>query len=245
MKLISVNIESNLHDENVLTFFKKEKADVVCVQELLEESFELYKKELNLEGVYQTWSHWNNQKVYPQLVGKKQGVAIFSKKIVNSGSIFYVGEKRNIQIPFNEYISNENFQKNKTLLWAEVEKDDGTIYKFTTTQLPVTDEGEVTSYQLEVVDSMLSHLESLGEFVLCGDMNAPRGHEAFARIARKYKDNIPLEYKTSIDQNLHKVRGIQFMVDGLFTTPTYKATEVRLVDGVSDHMAIVAMVSKN
>jgi mRNA deadenylase 3'-5' endonuclease subunit Ccr4 len=101
MKLISVNIESNLHDENVLTFFKKEKADVVCVQELLEESFELYKKELNLEGVYQTWSYWNNQKVLILdqffMLGKKETfkyhlMNIFRMKIFKKTK-HYFGQK--------------------------------------------------------------------------------------------------------------------------------------------------------
>ena len=76
-------------------------------------------------------------------------------------------------------------------------------------------------------------------------MNAPRGNETFSRLEEKYKDNIPREYKTSIDQNLHKVKGIQFMVDGLFTTPVYKASNVKLVDGISDHMAVVAEINKN
>ena len=52
----------------------------------------------------------------------------------------------------------------------------------------------------------------------CGDMNVPRGNETFNRLAEKYKDNIPLEYKTSIDQNLHRVKGLQVMVDGLYYT---------------------------
>jgi hypothetical protein len=35
------------------------------------------------------------------------------------------------------------------------------------------------------------------------------------------------------------------MVDGLFTTPVYQTSNVKLVDGVSDHMAIVAEIHKN
>ena len=34
------------------------------------------------------------------------------------------------------------------------------------------------------------------------------------------------------------------MVDGLFTTPAYKASDVKLVDGISDHMAIVAKINR-
>ncbi len=34
------------------------------------------------------------------------------------------------------------------------------------------------------------------------------------------------------------------MVDGLFTTPAYRASDVRLQFGVSDHVAIVATIEK-
>ncbi len=243
MKLISINIENNLHNENVIAFIKKETADVVCIQELLEEDFDMYKKELGLDGVYQVWSYLNSKK-YPDLTGKKQGVAIFAKNILESGSIFYTGKGDNILRPFDEYISNEDYQKNKALVWATIHNTDGKEYKFVTAQLPVTKEGETTPYQLEVIDLFLEQLNKLGELVMCGDMNAPRGNESFTRLEKQYKDNIPLEYKTSIDQNLHKVKGIQLMVDGLFTTPSYIASNVKLVDGVSDHMAVTANIQK-
>jgi exonuclease III len=251
MKLISVNIECNKHDELVLNFLKKEKADVICIQELLEEELEYYKKELGLLGVYQPFDYccsYINSKpnfnYYPELRGKRHGLAIFAKKIIKSGSVFYAGKKENILKSFEEYITDEKYIRNKALLWAEVKDDKGEIFKFITTQLPVTHEGEITAYQLEVINSMLSCLSDLGEFVFSGDMNAPRGHKSFDIIAEKYKDNIPQEYKTSIDQNLHRTKGIQFMVDGLFTTPTYNATNVKLVDGVSDHMAVTAEINK-
>ena len=105
--------------------------------------------------------------------------------------------------------------------------------------------GESTAFQLEDVENMLALVKGLGEIVLVGDFNAPRGGETFSRIAKHYKDNIPAKYATSIDQHLHKVKGLQYMVDGLFTTPAYSASDVKLVDGVSDHMAIVANMHKN
>ncbi|HEY5588131.1 MAG TPA: endonuclease/exonuclease/phosphatase family protein [Candidatus Paceibacterota bacterium] len=252
MKLISINIEVSKHTETVLNFLKNEKADVVCIQELLEEEFQFYKEKLSFMGVYQPFDYVcnniNSKLTYDipsELKGKRHGVAIFAKHIIKSGSIFYEGKEENILKPFDKYISDKNFQKNKVLIWAEVKNDDGISFKFITTQLPVTHEGEVTQYQLNVINSMLFQLEGLGEFVLTGDMNSPRGHQSFSLIAEKYKDNIPLEYKTSIDQNLHRVKGIQFMVDGLFTTPAYKASNVKLQDGISDHMAIIADIYKD
>lgn len=256
MKIISLNIECNKHDELVLPFLKKENPDVVCVQELLEDKFEFYKKELSMYGVFRSASYIDTV-VHKDLAGKKEGVAIFTKNsIADSGNFFLAGGEDNVSMPFSEYLerfnnflkihgSYEDFEESRVLVWADVKNTEGVVFRFLTAHLPVTTQGRVTPYQLGITDNLLVKLGELGEFVLCGDFNSPRGCESFARFANKYKDNIPLEYKTSIDQNLHRVKGIQFMVDGLFTTPTYQASSVRLVDGVSDHMAIVADINKN
>jgi len=241
---VSLNIEFGIHNETVLNFLKKEKADVICLQELLEEEFELFKKELEFDGIFQSWSYVKSSN-YKDWLGKKQGVAIFAKDIIGSGSIFYQGAEENILKPFTEYMLDEKFQKNSALVWAKIKGDGSEIFKIVTTHLPVTEKGEVTPYQLAAIDDLLDHLLELGDIVLCGDMNAPRGKESFARLAAIYKDSIPLRYTTSIDQNLHKVKGIQHMVDGLFTSSAYKASEVSLEDGLSDHMAVIAEIGKN
>ncbi len=243
MKLISLNIELNKHREVVLNFFKKENPDVICVQELLEEDFLRFKKELGMEGVLGMWDYITDLH-RPECRGKRHGVAIFSKNILSSGSNFYMGKEEDILKPFEEYLLDNKRQANSVLLWIETKNNKGEKFKFATTHLPVTKEGEVTDYQLQIVSSLLKELKKIPEFIVCGDTNAPRGREAFDRIARIYKDNIPLEYKTSLDQNLHRVKGLIHMVDALFTTSGYKASNVKLVDGVSDHMAIVADIEK-
>lgn len=251
MKLISLNIECNRHTQTVLDFLKKEKADVVCIQELLEEDFEMYKKELSFSGVFQQWNYITS--LSKGLFGYKQGIGIFAKNVISSDSVFYIGKKENILKSFDEYLSDEKFQENKVLVWAEIKNTNDEIFKFITTHFPLTKarrpypyiEGDSTPDQLEACDLFLDKTSKLGDFVLCGDFNAPRGRETFNRLSKQYKDNIPQEYKTSIDQNLHRVKGLQLMVDGLFTTPSYNASNVKLVDGLSDHMAIVAEINKN
>jgi exonuclease III len=245
MKLISLNIELNKHYDTVLDFLKRETPDVICLQELLEDDFSRFKKELNMEAIFKVFSYFKNDPYYQDIEGKRQGVAIFAKNIVVSGALFYVGNEENLLKSKEEYLSNEEFKKNRVLLWVDVKDKEGEIYRFSNTHFPVTKKGESSLYQLEVADKLLEKIMGLEEFVLCGDTNAPRGNETFSRLAKKLKDNIPLVYKTSIDQNLHKVKGIQFMVDALFTTPAYKALNVKLIDGVSDHMAVVAEISKN
>lgn len=245
MKLVSINIELNKHYKTVLDFLKLQEPDVICLQELLEDDFEDFKKVLGKQGVFKSRRRVGKYSHLQDIEGKKEGIAIFAKKIIDSGSIYYEGSEENILKTYSEYLSDEENNKNSVLLWVKTENEDGETYKFTTTHVPATKEGQSTPYQLRVINLLLKKLDSLGEFVFCGDMNAPRGNETFSRLAKKYKDNIPPEYKTSLDQNLHRVKNLQHMVDGLFTTPAYNASNVKLLDGISDHMAIVADINKN
>jgi endonuclease/exonuclease/phosphatase family metal-dependent hydrolase len=244
MKLVSINIETNKHYDLILPFLKREKPDVVCLQELLEEDVPLFKQKLDMNVVSQIY-HYQRGTKRPELAGKKQVLGIFSKNIISSESYFYEGGRENILLPFNEYLRDEKKQENKALLWADVLDSSGNTFRFATTHFTLTENGESTPHQLQILDVFLKQLDTIGDFILCGDMNAPRGNETFNRLAKKYKDNIPLEYKTSLDQKLHRVPGLELMVDGLFTTPLYSASNIRLVDGVSDHMAIVANIEKN
>jgi endonuclease/exonuclease/phosphatase family metal-dependent hydrolase len=92
-------------------------------------------------------------------------------------------------------------------------------------------------------------LQSEKDFALCGDFNAPRGGEIFTTLASHYTDNIPSKYETSIHVALHRAGSVDgarlahLMVDGLFTTSGYAASDVRLEFGVSDHAAIVATIA--
>lgn len=243
MKLVSINIELNKHYRTVLDFLKQENPDVICLQELLEDDFENFKKVLGKQGIFKTHTRVGEEPHLQDIKEKKGGVAIFANNIVDSGSIYYEGSEDNLLKTYSEYVTGEN-NKNSVLVWIDTKDSDGKSYRFATTHVPVTKGGESTPYQLEIIDLLLKELDSLGEFVLCGDMNAPRGKETFSRIAKKYKDNIPEEYKTSLDQNLHRVKNLQHMVDGLFTTTKYQVSNVKLIDGISDHMAIVADINK-
>jgi mRNA deadenylase 3'-5' endonuclease subunit Ccr4 len=115
MKLLSLNIQNNLHNQIVLDFLKKEEPSVVCFQECLEEDFEFFKKELGFQGVFQAQGYIRGV-TYPELKSKKYGIAIFTRTIIDSGYIFYAGAEENILKPFEEYMSDENFRKNNALV---------------------------------------------------------------------------------------------------------------------------------
>jgi len=83
------------------------------------------------------------------------------------------------------------------------------------------------------------------ELIFCGDLNTPRGYEIWSDLAKRYRDNIPPSIDTTIDKNLHKSgQDIRLVIDGLFTSKHYSASQVRVVPGTSDHMAVVAELTR-
>jgi exonuclease III len=264
MKFIALNIEKNKHIEVVLEFLKKEKPSVVCIQEIFLNTFEIFKKELNMFGVFCHLKMYKdeNSTLY------SEGIAIFSLFPIINCNIFQYSDNDNIVdttssfdvLPEDEkHKRNINKEYNRKLLVVEIEKDNKK-WSIATTHFTWAYYGYVDKdskrfiwdikevflkEQKNDLDRLLKILDNLGEFIFTADLNAPRGGIIFDTIAKRYKDNIPDEYKTSIDQNLHRVKGLQLMVDCLFTTINYKADNVRLVDALSDHMAIVADVVLN
>ena len=91
MKLISLNIELYMHTNTVLDFLKSENPDVICLQEFLEQDFELFKTELGLDGVFKPVSYLRDNK-HMEAWGKRQGLAIFAKNIANASGDFYLGD---------------------------------------------------------------------------------------------------------------------------------------------------------
>ncbi len=245
MKIISVNIELDKHYDTVLPFLKKENPDVICLQELIEADFEVFKKELGLDGVYKPTDYIYSP-VYDGPKNVRHGQGIFAKKILSSTYEYYVGSETNINRSFEEYFSGEEGRENHVLLSAQVADSSGKEFTIATTHFTLTHHGEATPHQLENLEKLFGALEKLPEFALVGDFNAPRGNKTFDMLAQKYKDNIPAHYTTSIDMSMHRNKHNKFenMVDGLFTTPGYIAKNVRLQDRVSDHMAIVADIEK-
>jgi exonuclease III len=263
MKFISLNIEKDGHIEGVLEFLKKENPDVVCLQEIFIEHFEKFKKDLYMQGVFAQQMFWRTE----DEVVHKEGVAILSKlPILSSSTIPYtknadvgLAELSRAVIPEIQVGKGQVVNiTTRTLLVAEIEGDNK-IWKFATTHFTWGYYGYVDKQsnkfvydvkkedeqnQMDDLGRLLNIFADLKDFVFSADLNAPRGMLVFDTMAKKYKDNIPKEYDTSVDQNLHRVKGLKLMVDGLFSTSTYKASNVKLVDGLSDHMAIVAEIAK-
>lgn len=245
IKLISINAEWGKHRDTIFPFLEKEKPDVLCLQEIFEEELPLYEK---LTGM--KW-YFKPQSLFPVSgngsTKKLFGPAILTKEELNFHYKYVVGTEDLIpEFSKPEDLYKERNITNIVLIWGDIKSEDRSIYKIATTHFTWTPEGLTTEYQMEDMRSLVKILkEDLIEFVLVGDLNAPRGKEAFSMLAEEFKDNIPEEYDSSLDDEIHRLKGSKkLMVDGLFSTPEYLLSNVRLVSGVSDHRAVVANITK-
>jgi endonuclease/exonuclease/phosphatase family metal-dependent hydrolase len=137
------------------------------------------------------------------------------------------------------------FSADRALLVATVEKDD-VSYLIGNTHLTWTYHGEATNQQLEDLDALFGVIDDhVGdEIIICGDFNAPRGRMTWEMLASRYRDNIPASVTTTLDQTLHRSAPIFYVVDGMFTSRHYVASDVELQDGVSDHMLITGNITR-
>lgn len=130
------------------------------------------------------------------------------------------------------------------VLVAAISFKDGETFIIANTHGVWTQDGRVTPYQLRAIDRLLAGLGTIPKLILCGDFNAPRGRQAWARIGQVYADNIPSEVTTTIDGGLHRAGYLLHVVDGIFSTPHYTVKDVRIISGLSDHCAIVAEIGE-
>ncbi len=236
IKLAQINIEHEKHVEEVISFLLTQKPDVVCLQELQQGDVSRLEEALGMTCLYAPMTRFNDN------VG---GIGIFSNlPFSNQVSTQYGGNKE-AELPTYNNATKQLMHDTARFVLAitDVEKE-GETFRVATTHFPVTEHGEATDYQRTGLQAMLALLEKEGELVLTGDFNAPRGREIFSVLAEKFKDNIPLQYTSSLDPVLHRAAPLELMVDGIFSTPSYEVSSVEGHTGISDHLAFTALVSR-
>ena len=242
---VSLNIERDRHLDVVIPFLKEENADVICLQEVFERDIPRFEKELGMRGYFAIMFRMPYPAINPTEI-LPEGVAIFTKlPVVKILPQYYKNSSENLPV-YKKFVPGEDDMMVAVLLSVSVDVS-GKEYTIGTTHFTWTPHGEADDRQRRDVKKLLEKAETFKDgIVFSGDFNAPRGKEIFDEIAKKYKDNIPAEYETSLDQTLHRApEEVKYlMVDGLFSTLEYSATNVSLHFGVSDHAAIVADISR-
>lgn len=236
IKIVSLNIEQDQHFSLILPFFKKENPDVLLLQEVCEKDLDKLGQFLDMQFIFAPACRYRRKlSQVPQVLG----LAILTKlKILSKDTLYYFGGKGTLPT-----ITPTQPQK----IWRAVVKivvvKNGDQFCLVNTHFTWTPDGSPDARQRRDLPRMLGLLSDTPELILCGDFNAARGREIFDQLARIYKDNVPKNITTTIDQNLHRAKGLQLVVDGLFTTKGYQVQDVEVIQGVSDHCAIVANVT--
>jgi len=242
IKLISLNIEGNKHlEDRVLPFLLERKPEVVTLQEVFLSDVPKIEEALGMNGIFIPMADVNYENEHLPARGLWGILHLTKLNVVEASYHYYYGVED--EIP--KFFANQDPNSmNRVLVWQVVEKE-GKFYRFATTHFTWSKDGLTIDLQKQAYQSMNEILKTFPDVVLTGDFNAPRGREIFTNLSQTYTDNIPQDLTTTIDNNLHKAKAnIQFVVDGCFTSGEYTASEVEVVDGVSDHMAVVATISK-
>lgn len=241
VSLASINIEGHKHlKKRVLPFLVAQQPDVVCLQEVFAVDLALLEQELGLQAWFLPLTDVQTVSIHQTEALGPIGIAILTQlPVIQSWSPLYVGSHDRLPV----FLENDNPNSTNRGLIALAMQHESQTYHIATTHFTWSPAGSTTNEQRQHLIQLEKTLATLPEHVLCGDFNAPRGGEVFARLSQLYHDNIPPEYTTSIDGSLHKAGPLELMVDGLFSQPAYSITQVKLHTGVSDHCAITAQIT--
>lgn len=240
IKLVSLNIEREKHLERFVPFLHAEAADVICLQEVFIDDLLLLERELGMHAHFAPMVLYaRNDDVTVEL--EPEGVAILTREPLRHAQKQYYatgGRTPGHIVPFQK-VDQSTIQH---VLLSGVIGIGTQQWRVGTTHFTWTPDGQANGLQRQHIGKLLEALGQHSNIVFCGDFNAPRGREIFSQLADAYTDWLPPAVTTTLDPELHKVKRLQLVVDSIFSTPHYEVRDVRVVDGVSDHCAIVGMV---
>lgn len=228
--LASVNIERRKHLDLVRAFLRTQNPDVVCFQEINDGTVTLLKAEFQMHGVF-----------VPRVVVRDEpgieGIAVLSKYPITQAS----AARYDAALPQLQPLKHLHlYRPGAWLQLVEIEKD-GQRFQLANTHFTWADKGDVTDEQRANMEKLLALTTPLSPLVLVGDFNTPRGKELYTALSGQFTDNIPASVQTTIDGAWHRAGSLQLVVDGMFSKG-YQVRDVQVLDGVSDHCAVLGTV---
>ncbi|WP_129642125.1 endonuclease/exonuclease/phosphatase family protein [Peristeroidobacter agariperforans] len=238
LKLLTLNIEHDRHLDRVAQTIATHLPDVVCLQEVFEKDC----AKLAAVGGYQV--KYALSTLMPE--GEKGntsprswGVAVLTRVPVHNQTVAYYADDPRIRI-FKE--SND---PRRLVVMTELQHE-GRNFKIGTTHFTWSKNGATTDEQREDFARLKRVLLPYPDYVLCGDFNAPRGGEMFSKFTGELGliDHLPPHVTTTLDSQFHYAGALELAVDNIFSTPEYRVTQVQVLEGISDHKGILAVVER-
>ncbi len=245
MKLVSANIEGDLHLDKVSAFLQHQNPDVVCLQEVFQRDVPIllgqdFKGEflpmclkVNRSGELAPW-----------------GLSIASRRPLQRVRTGYYHRATQDLVAFDEKNKRHTIWQGFAGLQLE---DDGAVVNVITTHFTWTPNGVSDANQDADIVALLGLMRDETPHVLCGDFNIPRRqNELYKTLMQHYTDHVPPEITSSIYVPLHYARHkpnvaerlAQYMVDYILSTPgAYRVETVALHGGISDHYGLTAEIN--
>ncbi len=243
-KLVTANIEGDLHLDLVKPFLALQKPDVVCLQEVFEPDVPVL-----LGEEFQTAFLPMCLKINRHGASLPWGIAIACRFPVNAVHSHYYRR------PVDHIIAYDHSNKRETLSYGIVGMRfalDGLPVNVITTHFTWTPDGRADENQDADMAALLKLLAAEPPHILCGDFNIPRRQNRhYDTLTTHYADHVPQHIASSIHVPFHYARhkpgGAEtlatLMVDYIFSIPNaYRIEDVALHGGISDHCAISANV---
>jgi endonuclease/exonuclease/phosphatase family metal-dependent hydrolase len=235
LKLLTLNIEGDRHLDEVHAALAEHLPDIVCLQEALEENC----ARLASSGGYAV--KFSLSARLPKSTGEQRnwGVAVLSRVPVRRQIEICYGDDPNIRV------HRQPNDARRVLVVTELDHQ-GQPYRIATTHFTWSPDGHINELQRTEFAHLRGVLADYPDYVLCGDFNAPRGREMFGKFVAELGliDHLPAFVTSTIDGRFHRAGALELVVDTIFSTPEYRVAQTRVLEGISDHKGILALVER-
>lgn len=235
LKLLTLNIENDRHLDRVQAALTEHRPDIVCLQEVLESDC----ARLATSGGYDVTFSLSGR--LPKSSGEERnwGVAVLSRVPVSRHSQHYYADDLQMRV------LREPNDARRVLVMTELQYR-GQPYRIATTHFTWSADGHINESQRTDFRRLKRVLADYPDYVVCGDFNAPRGREMFSQFIDELGliDHLPAHVTSTIDPQFHRARALELVVDTIFSTPEYRVTDTRVLEGISDHKGILALIER-
>ncbi|MCK5475905.1 MAG: endonuclease/exonuclease/phosphatase family protein [Candidatus Pacebacteria bacterium] len=237
IKLIQWNIWSREKPENIVSFLKKSKADVICTQEIIRDSRKnidvarYISKKLGFEYYYHNGDTWDNNDEKEAL-----GNAIFSRFPITAKNYIFVQQPRH----------NPPSSSDEGRVYVEIKINvRNKILTIGTTHLSYSHQFKITKQRKEEIDVLISIIKQRkGHYLFAGDLNSVPNSYTITQLEKLFLHSgpdyghkswttKPFEYEGFKENNLN------WRLDYIFNTQDLCVYESKILDSqYSDHLPL-------
>lgn len=240
-KLISLNIQSDVHLDLVCNLISQNRHDVLCLQEVYQADLPVLESACGFHLEFIAVAEVNQSLPNMGTPKGKWGIASGTRfPVMTTNSFQYRDLKQVLSIP-DKKGPGQVIPSAMALQFVA----DNQTQTVVTTHFTWSPNATISPLQISDCMNLKNYLsQKYPDYLLCGDFNAPRGKTLYTLLQSGLIDHLPKDITTTLDGKFHYAGQLDLVVDTIFSTPEYRVSQVEVVGGVSDHMALVAQVER-